>query len=301
MEEIGPTVKKIRIIKGFTQKEVYAAVISRSFANRFERGLNDVSAAKLFIILDHLSISVDEFRFIQNNYQQTIANELQTQLNKAYDSHDLQQLGQIVAANKQSANLSLRSLAATGEILIESYYSKTVSITPEINNFWDKLFASKTWTIHEIKLAVPLFIIATSTGQIDLIPKMVNQFEINCKKYISNGSDPFGMLDELLNMYLAVFQIQLNLGQFEEAQNLAQKVDAIDPHTLSANSRISQQLIKGISQLYFGNQATGEHILQTIEAFESLYSPAIDHNVIEIIDVRRKLAGKYRKMQGESD
>lgn len=31
------------------------------------------------------------------------------------------------------------------------------------------------------------------------------------------------MLDELLNMYLAVFQIQLNLGQFEEAQNLAQK------------------------------------------------------------------------------
>ncbi|GHP15044.1 transcriptional regulator [Lentilactobacillus fungorum] len=299
MPAIGQTVKKIRQIKGFTQKEVYSTIVSRSFANRFERGLNDVSATKLFQILDNLSISLDEFRFIHNNYQQTKVQALQDQLIHAYEAHNLQIMGKIVADYKTSRDLGLRSVAATGEILIEAYHSKTVSMTPEINNLWDQLAAAKTWTIREIKLADVLFVIAVSTGQVALIPKIFAKFETNCLKYLPNGHDPFNLSDELMNMYLTVFQIQLNLTHFEQAKQLAKKVGAIDAHLLTANGRICQQLIVGIANLYFGNEEAGQRILRAIEQFEALYTPAIDHNVIGIIQIRKKWAKKYRRQQAK--
>ncbi|MFT8461518.1 MAG: hypothetical protein ABF670_07465 [Liquorilactobacillus ghanensis] len=48
MEKVGITVRKIRLIKGMAQKQVYAGIISRSFANRFESGENDILSEKLF-------------------------------------------------------------------------------------------------------------------------------------------------------------------------------------------------------------------------------------------------------------
>ncbi|MDM7517293.1 helix-turn-helix transcriptional regulator [Lentilactobacillus sp. TOM.63] len=299
MASIGETVKKIRNIKGFTQKEVYSGIVSRSFANRFERGLNDVSASKLFAILDNLSISVDEFRFIQNDYHQTATQELDNRLRKAYDAHNLQIMGKIVADHKESPNLGLRSLAATGEILIECYYSKTITVTPEIDNLWNKLFSSKTWTIQEIKFADILFVIAISKGKAELIPEIFDQFEKNCKQYISLENDPFDMSTELMNMYLTVFQIQLNLTEYDRARKLIDRVMVIDPHTLSADGRIMQQLINGVWQLYFGDETKGDQILKAIEQFEGLYSPPIDHNAMGIIEIRRKLAKQYRKELGK--
>ena len=299
MASIGETVKKIRNIKGFTQKEVYSGIVSRSFANRFERGLNDVSASKLFAILDNLSISVDEFRFIQNDYHQTATQELDNRLRKAYDAHNLQIMGKIVADHKESPNLGLRSLAATGEILIECYYSKTITVTPEIDNLWNKLFSSKTWTIQEIKFADILFVIAISKGKAELIPEIFDQFEKNCKQYISLENDPFDMSTELMNMYLTVFQIQLNLTEYDRARKLIDRVMVIDPHTLSADGRIMQQLINGVWQLYFGDETKGDQILKAIEQFEGLYSPPIDHNAMGFIEIRRKLAKQYRKELGK--
>lgn len=61
MNKLGPTIKKIRMIKGLSQKQVYANIISRSFANRLESGTNDIQAEKFLLILDNLGISPSEF------------------------------------------------------------------------------------------------------------------------------------------------------------------------------------------------------------------------------------------------
>lgn len=69
MQAIGCTLKQIRLAKGFTQKEIYQGIVSRSFAIRLESGHHDLGASKLFLILDRLGVSAGEFRFIQNDYQ----------------------------------------------------------------------------------------------------------------------------------------------------------------------------------------------------------------------------------------
>ena len=69
MEKIGVTTRKIRLIKGLSQKQVYGGIISRSFANRFESGTNDIQASKFLKILDNLAISPTEFQYINNNYE----------------------------------------------------------------------------------------------------------------------------------------------------------------------------------------------------------------------------------------
>ena len=156
MKTIGQTVKMIRQIKGFTQSEVYSGVMSRSFAHRFENGENDISAAKLFKILDNLSISAND-------------------LLRAYNGHDLQTMGQIIAETQKSSRLSYKSVAAMGQILVVTYYSKTFTVTPAMENLWDTLFASQTWTLEEIRQAQILLPIAVSRHQEALISEIVDR------------------------------------------------------------------------------------------------------------------------------
>ncbi len=115
MKSIGQIVKMIRQIKGFTQSEVYSGVMSRSFAHRFENGEHDISATKLFQILDNLLISVEEFRFIQNDYHRSSEQELNQQLQDAYDVHNLQEMGNIINENKTAAILASNRLQVSAK------------------------------------------------------------------------------------------------------------------------------------------------------------------------------------------
>ncbi|PAL00169.1 DNA-binding protein [Lentilactobacillus parakefiri] len=295
MKTIGQTVKMIRQIKGFTQSEVYSGVMSRSFAHRFENGENDISAAKLFKILDNLSISPNEFRFIQNDYQEPAATSLRRRLLRAYNGHDLQTMGRIIDETKKRSNLSYKSVAAMGQILVVTYYSKTFTVTPAMKNLWDTLFASKTWTLEEIRKAQILLPIAVSRHQEKLIPEIVERFENNCQKYLGAVDDPFHIADELMDLYLSLFQIDLNLAQYHSAKEILTKVSRLNTLDLSWAVRLQQQLITAIWELYFGGEKKGLALIAKLVAVENLYSPPVDHNLLAIINVRKRLAQQYRK------
>lgn len=295
MKSIGQIVKMIRQIKGFTQSEVYSGVMSRSFAHRFENGEHDISATKLFQILDNLLISVEEFRFIQNDYHRSSEQELNQQLQDAYDVHNLQEIGNIINENKNSGNLSFKSIAGIGQVLVETYQSKTFVITPAMESFWNQLFNSKAWTLQEIRNADILLPIAINSHRESLIPTIVNRFENNCQKYLTARGDPFHVSDELMGMYLTLLQTDLNTEQYDSANQLVSKARDVDKFLLTWNGRFAQQLIIAIWNLYFGSEEEGETIIAKISGAESLYVPPIDHNLKAIADMRRKLAKIYKK------
>lgn len=295
MKSIGQIVKMIRQIKGFTQSEVYSGVMSRSFAHRFENGEHDISATKLFQILDNLLISVEEFRFIQNDYHRSSEQELNQQLQDAYDVHNLQEMGNIINENKNSGNLSFKSIAGIGQVLVETYQSKTFVITPAMESFWNQLFNSKAWTLQEIRNADILLPIAINSHRESLIPTIVNRFENNCQKYLTVRGDPFHVSDELMGMYLTLLQTDLNTEQYDSANQLVSKARDVDKFLLTWNGRFAQQLIIAIWNLYFGSEEEGETIIAKISGAESLYVPPIDHNLKAIADMRRKLAKIYKK------
>lgn len=68
----GPTIQKIRLSKGFTQKEVYSGVVSRSFYVKFEKGETDISVSKFKRILEALSLTFNEFFYIHDDFQNNL-------------------------------------------------------------------------------------------------------------------------------------------------------------------------------------------------------------------------------------
>lgn len=55
----GETIRQIRLKKGFTQKEVYGTIISKSYAIEFEKGKHQIAANLLLQILENLSMDID--------------------------------------------------------------------------------------------------------------------------------------------------------------------------------------------------------------------------------------------------
>lgn len=64
MKAYGPLIKKIRMSKHYTQKEVYSGVASRSFYAKFEAGEYAIEAFKFKRILENMNMSEPEFFFL---------------------------------------------------------------------------------------------------------------------------------------------------------------------------------------------------------------------------------------------
>lgn len=68
MEQYGTTIRQIRLRKGFSHKEIYSGILSKSFAIEFEKGRYDIKFDRMLSILDRLMISVEELLLIHNQY-----------------------------------------------------------------------------------------------------------------------------------------------------------------------------------------------------------------------------------------
>ena len=59
--EMGALLKKIRLSKNLTLKELASDYLSVSFLSKFERGESDISLSRFFLLLDKLDVSIEEF------------------------------------------------------------------------------------------------------------------------------------------------------------------------------------------------------------------------------------------------
>jgi len=85
---------KIRKDKGFSQKYVAQNIITQGNLSKFEKFDIDIGAKTLVHILNKLELSFDEFRYIQNDYEYSEAEQLlNTFFNLAYnDAYKLKNL-----------------------------------------------------------------------------------------------------------------------------------------------------------------------------------------------------------------
>lgn len=295
MKNIGQTVQQIRKIKGFTQSEVYSGIISRSFAFRFENGESDISATKFLAILDNLSVSPSEFKFIQNNFRQSSSETAMAAFRHAYLVQDLHQMGKLIHEYRNNSNPALKRVSTIGSILLNAYHSGSIQITPDVDLLWSQMLQTKVWTISELKLANILLAIASGQKKPTVILKIMNRIKDNCHRYISETDDPFNLSDILASAYLTVLQIELNLKAYKIAKSLINSVNTLNEQLLSWSGRISQQLTIAIWELFFGNEKRGQQIMDLLQSLENLYFPVQDKTLFDIIAHRQKEAGQYRQ------
>ncbi len=61
--EYGQLVRKIRLDKGFSQKEIYSGIVTKSYCIEFEKGNHDLSFRLLAQVLERLLVDVENLSF----------------------------------------------------------------------------------------------------------------------------------------------------------------------------------------------------------------------------------------------
>ncbi|MGM0173018.1 helix-turn-helix domain-containing protein [Enterococcus sp. DIV0800] len=156
----GEVVRKIRINKGLTQKEVYSGIVSKSYAIEFEKGNHSISATLLLDILERVSIDMDEFLYISQGYHLPEQADYIFRYSKYSNDHDLLALKQLLVElqSYHGKIAEVRIAEVRSRIRIIEAVQKTGKYTPAVVLEEDKvtiihyLTNLQTWTLQEIQL-----------------------------------------------------------------------------------------------------------------------------------------------------
>ena len=74
--KFGPTIKKVRIEKGLLLKELYAGVVGKDFAIKFEKAQVNLNLLDFIEVLSRLSLKLEEFLYLNNSYSLLVKGEL---------------------------------------------------------------------------------------------------------------------------------------------------------------------------------------------------------------------------------
>ena len=302
MEKIGVTTRKIRLIKGLSQKQVYGGIISRSFANRFESGTNDIQASKFLKILDNLAISPTEFQYINNNYELSKVDQMLAEVNYLYNTHSFSSLAHWLQQHKNSANVQVQIVAGLAELMLTTYSNRKFPLSKNIRVLMYHLMSEKNWTIQEIRIVSMLVPVIATHKQFKLdISTITERMEQNCSHYLTKYSDPFQINNELVNYYGVVFQNYLNSKSYIKACAMKEKFNNLDEKLFDWDTRVAQQLWLAVWELYFGDFKSGKQTLEKIIDFKKIFKKKFALNIEAIIKVRLQDSQKYRNSKKEWD
>lgn len=155
----GELIRKIRLEKGFSQKEIYYDIVTKSYAIEFEKGNHDLSFKLLLKVLDRLRIDLGEFFFIFN-YDNKKTKTRWEKFELASNNNDLIVLQQLY----EEASLSQKSIDCVFKAMVSSRYrvmahfkatgsvDNSQASPNDIQIIADYLEGIQTWTLQEIQL-----------------------------------------------------------------------------------------------------------------------------------------------------
>ncbi|GKS82425.1 transcriptional regulator [Ligilactobacillus pabuli] len=300
MVKVGVTTRKIRLIKGLSQKQVYGGIISRSFANRFENGTNDIQAGKFLKILDNLAISPTEFQYINNNYEPSKIDQMLAEVSYLYSVHAFSSLAHWLQQHKSSENEQVQIVAGFAELMLTTYGYRKFPLSKNIHMLVYHLISEKNWTVQEIRIVSMLVPVIATHEQFKIeISTITERMEQNCSHYLTKYSDPFQINDELVNYYGVVFQNYLNSKAYIKACAMREKFISLDEKLFDWDTRISQQLWLAVWELYFGDFKSGKQTLEKIIDFKKIFKEKFALNIEAITKVRVQDSQKYRNSKKE--
>lgn len=154
---LGKTFKMIRESKGLSQKEVAEGVVSVAQLSRFERGISDVTADVLYICLQNLNVTMDEFQSVYHNFVQPQNTFFQNDISEVYLEKNILKLEKILENCKKIeerfSNYKLYKLNTLVVKAILCQCTKQEKINKkEIQYLVDYLFSVEEWGRYELWL-----------------------------------------------------------------------------------------------------------------------------------------------------
>ena len=219
-------IKKIRLEKGMTQKEVYANVVSKSFYSDFEAGKNSIATNKFMGLLSNLGISFTEFEYFQKENDLNLAEKI----DKLYNQGKFEELYSFYLENHKNKPAEIRYLAIKAYLLVlitnTNFYKFSRDpfreIISDVENY-------KTWTLREISLA-KLILLSFSESEKEKAEKIFQRIVLELEKYQALDQTVYfkEMCDLLFNRVqslLVINDLQAAVETGKQYQTISQESD----------------------------------------------------------------------------
>lgn len=200
----GEVIRYLRVSKNIKANTLYFNILSRPAILKFEKGISDTTTEKLFMILDRLNITLEEFFFIYNTDKANEDNKFFKTYFESFTSADINRLmnlreDRFEAYNneKNAKNLHYTALAD----LTISYLSKETLRTDSFNILKEYLIKCEEWHYYELVLftnTLDFF----SEELIILLYKRAKQKMIFYKQMRKYGNEVFSLILNILVFFI---------------------------------------------------------------------------------------------------
>lgn len=149
----GKTIKKIRLEKGLTQKNISEDIITLSYYSRIEREISEPTISVFLKILQRLNVNFDEFMFIHNNYRESSNDRLWFKLTELYHAGDIKTLTRykkfLLHHSKEDASfVDLVNIVNLFILRLSKQNLEPVNTEPIVK----RLMSLDNWTSSEVRL-----------------------------------------------------------------------------------------------------------------------------------------------------
>ena len=221
MEEYGKILKRIRLEKGLTQKELSAGILSRSHLSELENGNYYCSFDKFLQLLRRLNVSLHEFDLYlkESIYQEDFRRKIK--IEAAVNAHDIAEMKRLLAEFPivDEKNVRMRHEKLLLEALIEYHQNHQIMNLTRYQEILDYLSRVSEWGMYELNLLANFLFIF----DMDTLPLIMQQIYKKANK--KNASDEYTYLYLRLLINLSDFYLK-NLD-YQTCQEIAQQAIAI--------------------------------------------------------------------------
>nr|WP_248628841.1 Rgg/GadR/MutR family transcriptional regulator [Enterococcus cecorum] len=221
MEEYGKILKRIRLEKGLTQKELSVGILSRSHLSELENGNYYCSFDKFLQLLRRLNVSLHEFDLYlkESIYQEDFRRKIK--IEAAVNAHDIAEMKRLLAEFPivDEKNVRMRHEKLLLEALIEYHQNHQIMNLTRYQEILDYLSRVSEWGMYELNLLANFLFIF----DMDTLPLIMQQIYKKANK--KNASDEYTYLYLRLLINLSDFYLK-NLD-YQTCQEIAQQAIAI--------------------------------------------------------------------------
>lgn len=263
MEQYGPTLRDIRIHKGYTLKQLAKGILSVSFLSKFERGESDISLSHFVLLLDRLAVSFDEFFYLHYDGEWETFDTFFVEAEDAFVNRDLKRIRKLRDKHYGTWKTERMEQYLCNSLMLDIYESilRNETISPEdiaITTLYEYLFHVEVWGNYELRLYNSTML---------LMP--LEMVLVLSKTAFEKGYKYRGMRESesiltriMMNTVVFLTGGQNEFNYEEEVEQFLHYIEKLDIPENDLYARNSFLQIKGIFEIRKGNVEKGRNMVK---------------------------------------
>ncbi|MFD1900798.1 helix-turn-helix domain-containing protein [Enterococcus termitis] len=286
----GEIIKKIRKDKGYTQKEVYTGVVSKTFYSDFEAGKYSVEIVKFQELINNLGISYEEFEYFRNQNTMNEEKSLENQIDVLYKNGKFEELYELYERYHKHQNTEMRYLAMNAYLLVLITNTNFYKFSREpFNEILSELENAKMWTLKEIKLS-KLILLSISENDKDEAEQLYERILSELKKYKEFNDKLY--YEEVGDLHFNRIQSLLMINDIERAKETLSVYNELINPSDNLHLLIQLKFINNLVDLYLDFSSAQSKMNALFDTLNSILSSESKFYTI-IFQIHQEKARNY--------